>query len=105
MLRRVLTNSLKERTYFDSGDFALSAAHRGTDNGAIQTGRTHPYRGSISHPYAPVPAASNVEKDVNRNMYRKSASPERSSLLQRLRVEDEDSTKREEQDTHTSPNG
>ncbi|KAL4950814.1 hypothetical protein BDW69DRAFT_186994 [Aspergillus filifer] len=44
-----------QRTYFDSGDFALSAAHRVTDSGAIQTGTEHPVRESISHPYVPVP--------------------------------------------------
>lgn len=73
---------IKERTYFDSGDFALSAADHETDNGAIHTGRAHPQRGSISHPYAPIPADSNVNKDANEDPYRKSASPERSPLLQ-----------------------
>ncbi|KAL4790070.1 hypothetical protein BDV19DRAFT_394468 [Aspergillus venezuelensis] len=45
----------QQRTYFDSGDFALSAAHRVTDSGAIQTGTEHPVRERISHPYVPVP--------------------------------------------------
>ncbi|KAJ6127524.1 hypothetical protein N7523_003136 [Penicillium sp. IBT 18751x] len=76
----------KERTYFDSGDFALSAADRETDNGAVNTGRAHPQRDSISHPYAPIPAASNVNKDANEDPYRKSASPERSPLLQQTDV-------------------
>lgn len=83
----MLTNHRKERTYFDSGDFALSAANRETDNGSIQTGRTHPYRDSISHPYAPIPAASNVDKDANKDSYRKSASPEKSPLLQQTDIE------------------
>ncbi|KAL4943164.1 hypothetical protein BDV06DRAFT_221503 [Aspergillus oleicola] len=45
----------KQRTYFDSGDFALSAAHKVTDSGAIQTGTEHPVRETIPHPYVPVP--------------------------------------------------
>ncbi|KAJ5126276.1 hypothetical protein N7448_005587 [Penicillium atrosanguineum] len=81
-----LTLLQKERTYFDSGDFALSAADHETDGGAISTGRAHPQRDSISHPYAPIPAASNVNKDANEDPYRKSASPERSPLLQQTDV-------------------
>ncbi|RAQ74960.1 hypothetical protein COH20_012419 [Aspergillus flavus] len=54
-----------ERRYFDSGDLALSAADRVTDNGAIQTGAAHPIRESISRPYAPVPNTSNANKDAN----------------------------------------
>ncbi|KAL4766986.1 hypothetical protein BDW60DRAFT_220910 [Aspergillus nidulans var. acristatus] len=76
----------KERTYFDSGDFALSAADRVTDNGAIHTGREHPHRESISHPYAPISAASN------------SASPEINLLLQQINVNYGEPTKEEGQD-------
>ncbi|KAJ5392907.1 hypothetical protein N7465_011881 [Penicillium sp. CMV-2018d] len=47
LLRCVLTNDRKERTYFDWGDFALSAADRMTDNGAIKTDRVHPNRHGI----------------------------------------------------------
>ncbi|KAJ5153216.1 uncharacterized protein N7482_009694, partial [Penicillium canariense] len=95
----------KERMYFDSGDFALSAAHRDTDNGTLQTGRAYPYRGSISHPYAPIPATSNVEGETNQEMYRKSVSSERSPLLQHSSYEDGDPTKKEEQRSHASHNG
>jgi hypothetical protein len=76
-----LAQKTKERTYFDSGDFALSAADRETDNGAIQTGRAHPHRESISHPYASIPASSNVDESANEDTYRKSASIEKSPLL------------------------
>jgi hypothetical protein len=93
----VLTNNWKERTYFDSGDFALSAADRVTDNGAIKTGKAHPRRDSISHPYAPIPATCNVDKDANEDSNRQSASPERSPLLQQTSIEDEP-TNKEEQD-------
>ncbi|KAJ5743451.1 hypothetical protein N7533_010553 [Penicillium manginii] len=72
--------SKKNRTYFDSGDLALSAAHKVTNEGAIQTGRAHPHRESISHPYSAVPNTSNVDKDANEDLYRnKSLSPERRS--------------------------
>jgi hypothetical protein len=56
---------MKERKYFDSGDFALSAAGRETDNGAIKTGVDYPRRESISRPHAPVPKSSNVNDDAN----------------------------------------
>lgn len=61
------TDEQKERRYFDSGDLALSAADRVTDNGEIKTGAAHPMRDSISRPYAPVPINSNVENDANRD--------------------------------------
>jgi hypothetical protein len=50
-------DNLKERMYFDSSDFALSAAHpvtdRVTDLGTIQTDGAHPNRNNISHPSSP----------------------------------------------------
>ncbi|KAL4964471.1 uncharacterized protein BDV14DRAFT_200753 [Aspergillus stella-maris] len=58
----------QQRTYFDSGDFALSAAHRVTDSGAIQTGTEHPVRETISHPYVPVP--HEVDKSSMKEMTR-----------------------------------
>lgn len=70
----------KERTYFDSSDFAFSAAHRVTDLDAIQTGRAHLHRDNISHPSSPIPAASNVDKKANEDMHRRDASPKRSLL-------------------------
>ncbi|KAJ5477752.1 Endosulphine [Penicillium desertorum] len=97
----LLAQKSKERTYFDSGDFALSAAHRETDNGAIQTGRAHPNRKSVSHPYASVPASSNVNENANQNMYRKSVSPERSPLLHQTNIKD-GPTNKEGEDEHVS---
>jgi hypothetical protein len=94
----VLTNNRQERTYFDSGDYALSAADRVTDNGAIRTGKAHPHRDSISHPYAPIPAASNVNKDATEDLYRKSASPEESPLLQQTNIGDAELSSKEGQD-------
>ncbi|KAJ5161355.1 hypothetical protein N7492_006747 [Penicillium capsulatum] len=91
--------SKKMRTYFDSGDFALSAAHRVTNNGSIQTGRDHPHRDSISNPFAPVPSTSNASKDANVDLYReKDVSPERRSLLcHEAHAEHKNSTSKEEQ--------
>ncbi|BCS30131.1 uncharacterized protein APUU_80434A [Aspergillus puulaauensis] len=45
----------QKRVYFDSGDFALSAAHKEAGDGAIQTGTVHPVRESIPHPHVPIP--------------------------------------------------
>ncbi|KAJ5991385.1 hypothetical protein N7499_012037 [Penicillium canescens] len=75
----LLGQKSKERTYFDSGDFALSAAHRVTDLGAIQTGRAHPHRENISRP-SPIPAASNVDKKVKENLHRRDASSQKNPL-------------------------
>lgn len=82
LLQHTLIINQQERTYFDSGDFALSATDHMSDDGAIQTGTAHPHRESISHPYAPIPAASNVDKDANEDVNRKSIIPESSPLLQ-----------------------
>lgn len=100
-LWRTLTDHWQERTYFDSGDFALSAADRETDNGAIQTGKAHPHRESISHPYAPTPASSNVDEYANEDIRRKSASTEESPLLQQADTKDEP-TNMEGQEDHIS---
>ncbi|KAF3386724.1 hypothetical protein F1880_000653, partial [Penicillium rolfsii] len=85
--RGLLSRKSMERTYFDSGDYALATADRVTDNGAIQTGKAHPNRDSISHPYAPIPATSNVDKDAAEDLRRDSASLEESPLLQQTNIE------------------
>ncbi|KAJ4365145.1 hypothetical protein N0V83_008763 [Neocucurbitaria cava] len=38
----LLQNKLKERKYFDSGDYALSKAGKASDVGVTQVGREHP---------------------------------------------------------------
>ncbi|CEL11847.1 hypothetical protein ASPCAL14942 [Aspergillus calidoustus] len=58
----------QKRVYFDSGDFALFAAKEVTDEGAIQTGTSHPVRESISHPYAPAPTTSNISGDESQRL-------------------------------------
>ncbi|KAF9882928.1 hypothetical protein FE257_004884 [Aspergillus nanangensis] len=74
-LRRRNLLEHQTRKYFDSGDFALSAAHRMADNGAIQTGASHPVPGGISHPFSPVPKASNVSNDANEGVHTKGKHP------------------------------
>ncbi|KAH3507373.1 hypothetical protein KXV55_003827 [Aspergillus fumigatus] len=65
----LLGAAAKHRTYFDSGDYALAAAHKVTDEGDIQTGTAHPLRESIPHPYAPVPSSGNVAGDANKDSH------------------------------------
>ncbi|CRK41849.1 hypothetical protein BN1723_015970 [Verticillium longisporum] len=55
-----------ERKYFDSGDFALTAAHKGSNIGSIQSGKEHPLVENISRPSAPVPSCSNVDDNAGR---------------------------------------
>ncbi|KAH6622264.1 hypothetical protein C7974DRAFT_219244 [Boeremia exigua] len=62
----LLNHQLERRKYFDSGDFALSHAHRVSDIGHIQTGIEHPLCGSISHPSSPAPAGCNVQNVPNK---------------------------------------
>ncbi|PLN83686.1 hypothetical protein BDW42DRAFT_164444 [Aspergillus taichungensis] len=95
----LLDKRSRERTYFDSGDFALSATECVTDDGAIHTGREHPHRDGISHPYAPIPATSNVDKDANEGSYKRSASPEMSSLLQQTTLMQGEHTEGEDKST------
>jgi hypothetical protein len=76
-----------------------------TDNGAIKTGIAHPHRESISHPYAPIPAASNVDKDATEDLYRKSAGPEKSPLLQKENIDDEEPTNEAGQENPISHEG
>ncbi|KAL9058518.1 MAG: hypothetical protein Q9162_001673 [Coniocarpon cinnabarinum] len=45
----VLQNKLKERKYFDSGDYALSKAGKASDIGVTQVGREHPNPETIPH--------------------------------------------------------
>ncbi|KAG8411597.1 hypothetical protein J3458_015658 [Metarhizium acridum] len=62
---RLLHHQLQGRKYFDSGDFALSQAHRASNIGAVETGTEHPLRKDISHPSSAAPASSNVKSDSN----------------------------------------
>lgn len=58
-------NIAKHRTYFDSADFALKAAHSPSEISEKNTGTEHPQHASISHPFCAVPSSSNVFHDAN----------------------------------------
>jgi len=45
----LLQNKLKERKYFDSGDYALSKAGKASDSGMTNIGTEHPSADSIPH--------------------------------------------------------
>jgi len=49
----LLQNKLKERKYFDSGDYALSKAGKASDIGVTQIGREHPVPENIPHSASP----------------------------------------------------
>lgn len=51
----LLQNKLKERKYFDSGDYALSKAGKASDVGVTQVGREHPNPEKIPHIAPPTP--------------------------------------------------
>ncbi|PTB70735.1 hypothetical protein BBK36DRAFT_1103375, partial [Trichoderma citrinoviride] len=51
---QLLHHQLENRTFFDSGDLALSQAHKSSSMGSVTTGTQHPVRESISRPFNPV---------------------------------------------------
>jgi len=60
---------MKERKFFDSGDFVLSKATDDNITGHAQTGKEHPMRGNTSHLSSPVPSDSNLKCDANAAEY------------------------------------
>ncbi|KAJ4378235.1 hypothetical protein N0V86_005935 [Didymella sp. IMI 355093] len=56
----LLQNKLKERKYFDSGDYALSKAGKASDVGVTQVGREHPNPEKIPHMAPPTPVNGQV---------------------------------------------
>ncbi|KAE8366682.1 camp-regulated phospho protein/endosulfine conserved region-domain-containing protein [Aspergillus caelatus] len=55
----LLQNKLKERKYFDSGDYALSKAGKASDVGVTNIGSQHPVPENIPHLTATSPGANN----------------------------------------------
>ncbi|KAF3385313.1 mRNA stability protein [Penicillium rolfsii] len=55
----LLQNKLKERKYFDSGDYALSKAGKASDVGVTSIGSRHPVPENIPHLTATSPGATN----------------------------------------------
>ncbi|GIK02672.1 hypothetical protein Aspvir_006731 [Aspergillus viridinutans] len=56
----LLQNKLKERKYFDSGDYALSKAGKASDVGVTNIGSKHPVPENIPHLTATSPGANNT---------------------------------------------
>ncbi|KAJ5589489.1 Endosulphine [Penicillium hordei] len=54
----VLQNKLKERKYFDSGDYALSKAGKASDVGVTNIGSRHPVPENIPHLTSTSPGAT-----------------------------------------------
>ncbi|KAL8704946.1 MAG: hypothetical protein Q9201_001941 [Fulgogasparrea decipioides] len=51
----LLQNKLKERKYFDSGDYALSKAGKASEGGVTSIGSQHPLPENIPHLTSPTP--------------------------------------------------
>ncbi|KAJ5808903.1 hypothetical protein N7474_010172 [Penicillium riverlandense] len=56
----LLQNKLKERKYFDSGDYALSKAGKASDVGVTNIGSRHPVPENIPHLTSTSPGANNT---------------------------------------------
>ncbi|KAJ6150797.1 camp-regulated phospho-protein family protein Igo1 [Penicillium chermesinum] len=56
----LLQNKLKERKYFDSGDYALSKAGKASDVGVTNIGSRHPVPEDIPHLTATSPGTDNA---------------------------------------------
>ncbi|KAL8832316.1 MAG: hypothetical protein Q9170_004928 [Blastenia crenularia] len=54
----LLQNKLKERKYFDSGDYALSKAGKASEGGVTTIGSQHPLPENIPHLTSPAPGTN-----------------------------------------------
>jgi len=91
----LLQNKLKERKYFDSGDYALSKAGKASDVGVTTIGREHPVPENIPHASTPtagpgvgIPANGAALQQLSSNVSTNSQnqhshSPVKESRLQR----------------------
>ncbi|KAI9815007.1 MAG: hypothetical protein M1827_002850 [Pycnora praestabilis] len=61
----LLQNKLKERKYFDSGDYALSKAGKASDVGVTQIGSQHPLPENIPHLSSPSPNTTSTNGNGN----------------------------------------
>ncbi|KIX00689.1 uncharacterized protein Z518_09754 [Rhinocladiella mackenziei CBS 650.93] len=75
----LLRSQVKERKFFDSGDFAISQATNDSVTGHPQTGKQHPASNEIPHLSSPVPSDSNVKPDANTSQHRKVINSPRES--------------------------
>ncbi|CAF9931900.1 MAG: hypothetical protein HETSPECPRED_008212 [Heterodermia speciosa] len=104
----LLQNKLKERKYFDSGDYALSKAGKASEGGVTTIGSQHPLPENIPHLASPGPGSGpngNGNGSVGAIPGGQSGSPvKESSFLQRSESVDEGaSPKKEVPGTSTSP--
>ncbi|EWC45832.1 hypothetical protein DRE_04839 [Drechslerella stenobrocha 248] len=81
----ILSNKLKERKYFDSGDYALSKAGKASDVGVTQIGFKHPLPENIPHshnstgsgtPPGSMSSGSSGSPAKELSLQKKSTSPE-----------------------------
>ncbi|KAI4120539.1 MAG: hypothetical protein LQ338_006950 [Usnochroma carphineum] len=56
----LLQNKLKERKYFDSGDYALSKAGKASEGGVTSIGSQHPLPENIPHLTSPSPIGTAI---------------------------------------------
>ncbi|MCJ1225434.1 hypothetical protein MMC12_002083 [Toensbergia leucococca] len=106
----LLQNKLKERKYFDSGDYALSKAGKAGDVGVTAIGSQHPLPENIPHLSSPAPSSANHgSANGNGNQQHssgQSGSPvKESSFLYRETSmdEQEETSKKESEDESISP--
>ncbi|KAI4143760.1 MAG: hypothetical protein LQ340_006881 [Diploschistes diacapsis] len=93
----LLQNKLKERKYFDSGDYALSKAGKASDAGVTSIGSQHPLPENIPHLSSPGPqSGGNNGAPPNGNLAAPNAGAQGSSpvkegsFLQRTTSVDEE---------------
>ncbi|KAK6334236.1 hypothetical protein TWF730_003451 [Orbilia blumenaviensis] len=78
----VLSNRLKERKYFDSGDYALSKAGRASDVGVTQIGSKHPLPENIPHAHTTTTGSTTVTPSGSMSSG-SSGAPVKEGLLQK----------------------
>ncbi|KAL7950185.1 hypothetical protein V8C42DRAFT_361195 [Trichoderma barbatum] len=84
---QLLDHQLENRTFFDSGDFALSKARKPSSMGSVTTGSQHPSREAISHPFCPVSEQGNLCERTNSGE-EKRGKVRRKSLLHHMESSD-----------------
>ncbi|MCJ1244433.1 hypothetical protein MMC30_001631 [Trapelia coarctata] len=104
----LLQNKLKERKYFDSGDYALSKAGKASDVGVTSIGSQHPLPENIPHLSTPAPSTGSNGGTNGTNgpqIGGQSGSPvkESSFLHRETSVDDQDSTPPPEDQQAVSP--
>ncbi|KAI9841703.1 MAG: hypothetical protein M1837_000435 [Sclerophora amabilis] len=97
----LLQNKLKERKYFDSGDYAMSKAGKADDVGVTQIGSQHPLPENI--PHLSSPGASNGNGNGNATQGQSQSGPsgspvkESSFLYRQTSIDDQEDGKKQEE--------